>query len=142
MRSTASGHTGRNRSDAFAVLELAFYRRETWMAEREVQIAQTEALFRDVNERIADSAGRFNARDAEFVCECADPACAERVPATLDQYEDVRSDGAHFLLAPGHELPEVERVVKRPQRRSVVVEKFNSVVARTVRRLNPRANAV
>ena len=53
------------------------------MAEREVQIAHTEALFRDVNERIAESAERFNARDAEFVCECADPACAERVPATL-----------------------------------------------------------
>ena len=112
------------------------------MAEREMRVAHTEALFRDVNERIAESAGRFDAHDAEFVCECADPACAERVPATLDQYEEVRSDGTHFLLSPGHELPEVERVVKRPQRRSVVVEKFNTVVARTVRRLNPRAETV
>ena len=112
------------------------------MAEREVRIAHTEALFRDVNERIAESAGRFNARDAEFVCECADPACAERVPATLDQYEDVRSDGTHFLLAPGHELPELERVVERPHGRFVVVEKFNAVVARTVRRLDPRADTV
>jgi hypothetical protein len=112
------------------------------MAEREMRVAQTEALFRDVNERIAESAGRFEARDAEFVCECADPACAERVPATLDQYEEVRSDGTHFLLSPGHELPEVERVVKRPHRRSVVVEKFNTIVARTVRRLNPRADTV
>jgi hypothetical protein len=89
------------------------------MAEREMRVAHTEALFRDVNERIAESAGRFEARDAEFVCECADPACAERVPATLDQYEEVRSDGTHFLLSPGHELPEVERVVNRPHRRSV-----------------------
>jgi hypothetical protein len=112
------------------------------MAEREVRIAHTEALFRDVNERIAESADRFNAHDAQFVCECADPACAERVPATLDQYEDVRSDGTHFLLTSGHELPEVERVVERPHQRSVVVEKFNSVVARTVRRLDPRADAV
>jgi hypothetical protein len=112
------------------------------MAEREVRVAHTEALFRDVNERIAESAERFSAYDAEFVCECADPACAERVPATLDQYEDVRSDGTHFLLAPGHELPEVERVVKRPQTRSVVVEKFNAVVVQAVRRLNPRADTV
>ena len=109
------------------------------MAEREVRIARTEALFRDVNERIAESAERFAVRDAEFVCECADPACAERVPATLEQYEEVRSDGTHFLLTPGHELTEVERVVKRPHKRTVVVEKFNSVVAATVRRLNPRA---
>jgi hypothetical protein len=112
------------------------------MAEREVRIAHTEALFRDVNERIAESADRFNAGDAEFVCECADPACAQRVPATLDQYEEVRSDGTHFLVAPGHELTDVERVVKRPHKRVVVVEKFNSIVARTVRRLNPRADAV
>jgi len=112
------------------------------MDEREVRIAHTEALFRDVNERIAESAERFNARDAEFVCECADPTCAERVPATLDQYEEVRADGTHFLLAPDHELPELERVVKRPHKRSVVVEKFNAVVARTVRRLDPRADAV
>jgi hypothetical protein len=112
------------------------------MADREVQIAQTEALFRDVNERIAESAERFDAPDAEFVCECANPACAERVPATLEQYEDVRSDGTHFLLSPGHELPELERVVKRPHGRSVVVEKFNTVVAQTVRRLNPRADTV
>ncbi len=112
------------------------------MAEREVRIAHTEALFRDVNERIAESAERFNAQDAEFVCECANPACAERVPATLDQYEEVRSDGTHFLLSPGHELTELERVVKRPHRRSVVVEKFNVIVAQTVRRLNPRAELV
>jgi hypothetical protein len=111
------------------------------MADREVRIAHTEALFRDVNERIAESAGRFDARDAEFVCECADPACAERVPATLDQYEDVRSESTQFLLAPGHELSDVERVVKRPHKRLVVVEKFNAVVARTVRRLDPRAQS-
>ncbi len=34
------------------------------MADREVRVAHTEALFRDVNERIAESADRFNAHDA------------------------------------------------------------------------------
>jgi hypothetical protein len=112
------------------------------MADRELRVAHTEALFRDVNERIAESADRFNAGDAEFVCECADPACAERIPATLNQYEEVRSDGTHFMLAPGHELPELERVVRRPHKRLVVVEKFNAIVARTVRRLDPRTAKV
>lgn len=108
-------------------------------AERELRVAHTEALFRDVNERIAESAERFDAADAEFVCECADPACAERVAATLDQYEEVRSEATHFLLVPGHEVDEMERVVKRPHKRLAIVEKFNAVVARTVRRLDPRA---
>jgi hypothetical protein len=109
------------------------------MSEREMRIAHTEALFRDVNERIAESALRFNADETQFVCECADPECAQRVPATLDEYEDIRADGARFLLVPGHEDTRVERVVGRPHRRLAVVEKFNAVVARTVRRLNPRA---
>jgi hypothetical protein len=109
------------------------------MTQQEMRIARTEALFRDVNERIAESAQRFNADETEFVCECADPECAERVPATLDEYEEVRADGTHFLLVPGHEDTEVERVVERPRRRFATVEKFNATVARTVRLLNPRA---
>ena len=109
------------------------------MAEDQLRIAHTEALFRSVNERIAESAERFSAEDAEFVCECADPACAEHIPATLDQYEEVRSDATHFLLVPGHERKEVERVVRRPDKRFAVVEKFDRIVARTVRRLDPRA---
>jgi hypothetical protein len=108
------------------------------LAEQEVRIARTEALFRDVNERIAESAKRFQADEAEFVCECADPACAERVPATLAQYEEVREDGTHFLVVPGHEDTHMERVVARPRKRLAIIKKVNAVVARTVRRLNPR----
>jgi len=108
------------------------------MGERETRVAHIEALFRDVNERIAESAKRFKATEAEFVCECADSKCVERVPATLAAYEDVRSDGTHFLLVPGHEDTKIERVVQRPHRRFAVVEKFNAVVARIVRRLDPR----
>jgi hypothetical protein len=112
------------------------------MVEREIRIARTEALFRDVNERIAESAKRFNASEAEFVCECADSECVERVPATLDAYEGVRSHSTHFLLVPGHENTQIERVLEKPHRRFAVVEKFNAVVARIVRRLDPRTQPV
>jgi hypothetical protein len=108
------------------------------MTESEVRIAHIEALFRDVNERIAETARRFHSDEAEFVCECADSACTERVRATLDEYEQVRADGAQFLLVPGHEDPRVERVMERRRGRFAIVEKVNRVVARTVRRLNPR----
>jgi hypothetical protein len=112
------------------------------MSKPEMRVAHTEALFRDVNERIAESAQRFGAEETRFVCECADPACAERVPATLDEYERVREDGTHFIVVPGHEDTRIERVVERPRRRLAVVEKFNTLVARTVRRLDPRAESV
>jgi hypothetical protein len=112
------------------------------MSEREVRIARTEALFRDVNERIAETAQRFDSDEAEFVCECANAECTERVEVTLDQYEQVREDGTQFLLVPGHEDTRVERIVERPRRRFAVVKKFNEIVAQTARRLDPRAESV
>jgi len=101
--------------------------------------AQTEALFRDVNERIAESAERFGSDGAEFLCECADATCTERIETTIDQYERVRSDATHFLIVPGHEDTTIERVVECRPRRAIVA-KVESAVAATVRRLDPRAH--
>ena len=103
------------------------------------RVADTESLFRDVNERIAESAQRFDGGDAAFVCECADSTCTERVPASLPKYEQVRADGTHFLLSPGHENERVERVIER-KRRYQIVEKFHRAIAARVRRLDPRAH--
>ena len=102
-----------------------------------VRRAQTESLFRDVNERIAESAQRSEADSAQFVCECADPNCTDRVEATLAEYERVRSDGATFLLAPGHVHADIERVIA-DRGRFEVVEKLQRTVRATVKRLNPR----
>ena len=104
----------------------------------EVRVAETEALFREVNERIAESAARFEADEAEFVCECADPSCTTRVEATLEEYEEVRGEGTTFLLSPGHEDARVEAVVHRADGHDVV-EKQHPAVAALVQRLNPRA---
>jgi hypothetical protein len=105
--------------------------------EREVKIAKTEALFRDVNERIAETSERFDAEDAEFMCECADPGCAERLEVSLDHYEEVRADATTFLLNPDHVEPDVEEVVDE-RKGYAVVKKVDAVVARVVRQLNPR----
>lgn len=102
------------------------------------RIAQTESVFREVNERIAESADGFGADEAEFVCECSEATCTQRVPATLSEYEEVRDDGATFLLAPGHEDERVEAVVER-QGDHAVVEKRHPAVVPLVLALNPRA---
>jgi hypothetical protein len=101
------------------------------------RIARTEALFRDVNEKIAESAERFGAEQTEFVCECSDATCTERVETTLDAYENVREDGAMFIVVDGHEHRGVERVVRR-RGSYAVVEKVKPSVRRIVRRLDPR----
>jgi hypothetical protein len=102
------------------------------------KIARTEALFREVNERIAESAERFGADESSFVCECADPTCTHRVDATLAQYEEVRGHGATFLLVPGHEDARVEAVVARANGHAIV-EKRHTDVRRLAVRLDPRA---
>jgi hypothetical protein len=111
-------------------------RRETNVDEHERR-ASTEALFRDVNERIAESAERFDTTGTEFICECADPNCTHRVAASLAEYEEVRAEPTTFLLAPGHEQRDIERVVS-DRGRFRVVEKVQAAVRRTVIRLDPR----
>ncbi|HEU5476762.1 MAG TPA: hypothetical protein VFU64_02915 [Gaiellaceae bacterium] len=99
--------------------------------------ATTEALFRDVNERIAESTERFDAGRTEFVCECSDPNCTHPVHATLAEYEEVRDEPTTFLVAPGHEDGDIERVVE-DRGRFRIVEKVHDAVRRTVVRLDPR----
>ena len=101
------------------------------------RIARTESIFREVNERIAEGAARFEADEAEFVCECDDAGCTTRVEATLPEYECVRADGATFLLAPGHHDTRVETVVEL-EREHAVVRKLHPQVERLVRAMNPR----
>jgi hypothetical protein len=100
--------------------------------------ATTEALFRDVNERIAESAERFDASATQFVCECSDPNCTHRVPATLTEYEKVRDASTTFLVVPGHEQKDIERVVE-DRGRFRIVDKVQDAVRRTVIRLDGRS---
>jgi hypothetical protein len=106
-----------------------------------MRVARTESLFRDVNERIAETAKRLGAEYAEFVCECADPECGERFQALLEEYEEVRSSGACFLVAPGHEEPKYERTVERSQHHRVVEKDKDPRVEREVSNLDPRASS-
>ncbi len=101
------------------------------------EIARNEAFFRDVNEGIAEASERFESEEAEFLCECGDANCTHRIEVPLEEYENVRDHPTRFLVRDGHVLPEVEEVVRR-RRRYSIVEKVDHVAATVVRRLNPR----
>jgi hypothetical protein len=78
------------------------------MGTKAEQIAETEVLFCDVNQQIADTAERFGIGSADFYCECADVSCHERMEVPLDEYETVRSESARFIVGLGHEVQRVE----------------------------------
>ena len=95
------------------------------MDAREERLARNETLFRSVNERIEEAAAPAGGDDGhqfEFFCECSNAACNLLLPMTLSEYEAVRQNPRHFVVAPGHELPEVEMVVAREQTYQVVAK--------------------
>lgn len=90
----------------------------------DVRRERNEALFREVNERIEDVSTTLVPDDdpMEFLCECDDPDCQEKVSATRAEYEAVRAVATQFFVLPGHQDPDVEHVVQQTDR-FLVVEK-------------------
>ncbi|MHB8470868.1 MAG: hypothetical protein ACYDCH_14105 [Gaiellaceae bacterium] len=80
---------------------------------REERLARNEVMFRTVNEAIEQQAIEFGGLDSyEFICECAQPGCFDRIALTIREYEQVRARGTRFIVAPGHENIEVELLVE------------------------------
>jgi hypothetical protein len=82
-----------------------------------------------VNERLKETSLRFDAPDVEqtsryleFLCECDNARCTDRVEVTPEEYEEVRRESTHFLVRPGHEDGGIESAVWSSER-FVVVEK-------------------
>lgn len=85
--------------------------------------AKNEALYREVNERIYELMESFRVVADElvgFLCECGSPSCDATVSLSVEEYREVRSDGRHFALVPGHANPALERVVRQTDRYAVV----------------------
>jgi len=102
------------------------------------RLAKNESFFRQVNERIKDVADGFEgAQTYEFLCECSDPGCTERIELTSEDYEWVRANPTRFVLARGHTAQQIEQVVER-QDEHVVVEK-RGIAARIATQPDPRA---
>ncbi len=82
------------------------------MTEREKRIGANEVVFRELNEQLS---GLADLKQQEFgvVCECGDPACTRSISITFAEYEQLRSEGTHFAVLPGHDIPDVENVVEK-----------------------------
>jgi hypothetical protein len=91
--------------------------------ERARRAGENEALFRHVNEQIREL-DRKLAVDAgetyEFVCECGNNECVDRIELSIGEYERIHADPARFAVIDGHEDTSVESIVERHQGYSVV----------------------
>ena len=101
-------------------------------------MAQNEALFREVNERIEAVAHELGPDvPYEFVCECANADCTFRLQIPLRVYETIRSDPRQFVVLPDHYTPEVEDLVAEEDAYWVVCKVGEA--GAYVERLNPRS---
>jgi hypothetical protein len=86
------------------------------VGEREQRLAHNEAYWRQVNELAPPEPGVLN----RVFCECGRLECSEHVPMTAEEYDGVRASSTTFVVAPGHELPDVERIVATTERYRIV----------------------
>ena len=88
------------------------------------RLARNQVLFREVNERLVEVAAAWGTDPVDFLCECSQLDCKVTISLELAEYEEVRSSSNLFVIAVGHEIPEVERIVGG-NGRFTLVEKTN-----------------
>jgi len=104
----------------------------------EERAAHNEATFRELNERRRRISYRSAADNhlVEFICECSNENCTERVHVLLADYEAVRrNEPRHFLLRPGHQSGHEHITERHPT--YIVVEK-DGTAGRIAEQTDPR----
>jgi len=99
---------------------------------------ENEVVFRQANERVqielvelermAEAEGHTSLPNIDdislhFYCECSDENCRERIVMKLTMYNEFHTNRKQFLISPGHEALEIEKVVFEDSNYTVV-EKF------------------
>jgi hypothetical protein len=78
------------------------------------QMREIRETFARANEQIRASAEKYNFQhQVPFLCECTDATCMGSVRLSLTNYREARTSIDRFLLLPGHDDPQVERIVAR-----------------------------
>jgi hypothetical protein len=108
--------------------------------ERARRVGLNEAIFRQVNEQIRSLNRDFGEDEGTMtvICECGHADCAERLELSVSAYERVRGDARLYVIATGHEIPDVESVVEQTEGYDVV-QKREGAPSELARRLDPRS---
>ena len=101
---------------------------------------RNQALFRAVNEEIRDasevaSCGGDTIHD--FVCECASETCTTPIKLSLREYDELRTNLRRFAVAPGHEDPGLEQIVREGP--SATMVEMRGEAGRLAETTHPRA---
>lgn len=79
------------------------------VSSRDESVVRTEEFFKRVNDTMRNELGDG---DAKFLCECGNIACTERLALTAEDLRLLHSIDGSFAVLPGHQIPEIETLVK------------------------------
>lgn len=88
-------------------------------------------MYRAVNreiERASEDAGVGSDDQLEVLCECGEEGCSTTLALTITEYDEAHGQRDRFVVASGHEDPQIERVVTRKDH-YLVVDKFGEAEA-------------
>lgn len=82
------------------------------------RLRQNEELMEQLNRRMERALGEIREADDEdrnapiaFLCECSHLDCRERIHLAPSRFDRIHRDSEVFVLVPGHEIPDIEKVV-------------------------------
>jgi hypothetical protein len=92
--------------------------------ERQRKAAQNQSLFREINERIEplNETFAYDGERCEWLCECADPTCTDKIELTIIEYETLRGGSNSFAVKATHVFADVEDVIAVNDRYLVVAK--------------------
>ena len=98
--------------------------------DRDKRVGFNEAIFRQVNEQIKNLGDDLGIDDGTItvICECGDAGCTDRLELPLAEYERIRGDSLLYVIAPGHEFPEIESTVEHADGYDVVRKQAEEAV--------------
>ena len=96
------------------------------MNERDGRLARNETILRAANREIEHAStevGEGLASDIEVLCECGRARCDAMLTLTIGEFETAHAEADRFIVARGHQDPEIETVVD-DRGAYLIVDKF------------------
>lgn len=105
----------------------------------ERRLVENEVMFRAINQRVGKTAASIMKQlpmedvELQFYCECSNAACTARLRLSVREYEKIHEISNHFIVRPGHDIPEIERTIGSGDG-FIVVEKIPGVAGDSLRK--------
>jgi hypothetical protein len=105
----------------------------------ERRMAENEVVFRNANRAIQEGFDKLATMSDEdgaepvhvnptmklqFLCECSDENCTDRIQISLNDYNDIHTSAKRFIIIDGHDVQQIERIVERRDAYTIV-EKYD-----------------